>query len=78
MKKLPHYIILLLICVLLVPTNSFATLSEKPLIEIPKEIPAEVQAKLDRLNEIKAMDKSELTRVEKKALRKEVRETKAF
>lgn len=78
LKKLSHFLILLLFCIILVPTNSFATLSEKPLSEITKEIPAEVQVKLDRLNEIKAMDKSELTRVEKKALRKEVRETKAF
>lgn len=38
--------------------------------------PPEVQRLLDRLDEIKAMDKSNLTRDEKKALRKEVRATK--
>ncbi len=42
-----------------------------------KEVPAEVQAKYDRLEEIKAMDKSEMTRAEKKELRKEVRSIKA-
>jgi hypothetical protein len=42
-----------------------------------KEIPAEVQVKLDRLEEIKEMDKSDLSRSEKEELRKEVREIKA-
>ena len=39
----------------------------------PKEVPPEVQVLLNRLNEIKAMDKSELKSSEKKVLRKEVR-----
>jgi hypothetical protein len=38
-----------------------------------KEIPAEVQVKLDRLEEIKEMDKSDLSRSERKELRKEAR-----
>lgn len=42
----------------------------------PTEIPAEVRVMLDRLEEIKAMDKSGLERAEKKALRKEVRAIK--
>lgn len=41
------------------------------------EIPAEVQVMLNRLEEIKDMDKSEMTRAEKKELRKEVRAIKA-
>ncbi len=45
--------------------------------EIPSEIPAEIQVMLNRLEEIKAMDKSELDRYEKKALRKEVRSMKS-
>ncbi len=40
------------------------------------EIPAEIQIKLDRLEEIKKMDKSELSRAEKKELRKEVKTLK--
>jgi len=43
----------------------------------PKEVPAEVKIMINRLEEIKAMDKSSMTRVEKKELRKEVREIKA-
>jgi hypothetical protein len=41
--------------------------------EIPSEIPPEIKVMLERLEEIKGMDKSELDRLEKKALRKEVR-----
>jgi cytoplasmic iron level regulating protein YaaA (DUF328/UPF0246 family) len=38
-----------------------------------KEIPAEVKLMLDRLAEIKKMDKTGLSRIEKKELRKEVK-----
>lgn len=38
-----------------------------------KEMPVEVKIKLNRLEEIKAMDKTSLSSIEKKALRKEVR-----
>lgn len=41
------------------------------------EVPAEVKIMINRLEEIKAMDKSSMTRVEKKELRKEVKEIKA-
>ncbi|WP_308993244.1 hypothetical protein QLS71_014755 [Mariniflexile litorale] len=40
------------------------------------EIPAEVKVMLNRLEEIKAMDKSTLSSSEKKELRKEVRKIK--
>ena len=49
------------------PSNS-AILAERP--------SEEVQIMIDRLNEIKAMDMSALTSVEKKELRKEVRAIK--
>ncbi len=42
-----------------------------------KEMPAEVKVMFNRLEEIKAMDKSSLNSSEKKALRKEVRAIKA-
>ncbi len=42
----------------------------------PTEIPAEIQVMLNRLEEIKAIDKSEMNRSDKKALRKEVRAIK--
>lgn len=41
------------------------------------EVPAEVKVMYDRLEEIKKMDKSEMTRAEKKELRKEVRAIKS-
>lgn len=46
-------------------------------ITTTKEIPAEVKVMLNRLEEIKAMDKSEMKASEKKELRKEVRTIKA-
>ena len=42
-----------------------------------KEMPTEVKVMLNRLEEIKEMDKSELTSSERKSLRKEVRGIKA-
>lgn len=69
--------------------TAFMILSFSPaqLIAEPEGIPhstpmnrpvesAEVEALLTRLDEIKTMDKSELNRPEKKALRKEVRKIK--
>ncbi len=47
--------------------------SEKNPAKTTSEIPAEIQVMLNRLEEIKEMDKSELNRSEKKILRKEVR-----
>lgn len=60
------------------PSTMFA--AEKNVVAVasdPKEIPAEVQTLLNRLDEIKAMDKSSLNSSEKKELRKEVREIKS-
>lgn len=42
----------------------------------PTEMPAEVRVMLDRLEEIKELDKSSLSSAEKKELRKEVRAIK--
>ena len=47
--------------------------SEKNPATAAKEIPAEIQVMLNRLEEIKDMDKSDMNRAEKKELRKEVR-----
>ena len=53
--------------------------AEPPLIiiENPKDVPVEVQAMYKRLNEIKAMDKSNLNSIQKKELRKEIKTIKA-
>lgn len=52
------------------PVNTGVTLNST-------EVPAEVKVMYDRLEEIKNMDKSEMTRSEKKELRKEVRSIKS-
>ncbi|QBA65218.1 hypothetical protein [Muriicola soli] len=73
MKK-AIFISLLLFLSLSVSTPVLAAKKERT--PEPTEIPAEVRIMLDRLEEIKAMDKSDLKRAEKKALRKEVRAIK--
>ncbi len=56
-----------------------ATRENPPATETTKkeEIPPEIQVMINRLHEIKDMDKSSLTRADKKALRKEVRSIRA-
>jgi hypothetical protein len=77
MKKLPIYLMMTLFSLSALPTEMSA--KEKNPITIivnPKELTSEVKIKYNRLEEIKAMDKSSLTSVEKKELRKEVRAIK--
>jgi len=75
MKKSTFYAMMLLAALVCFPFNGNAS---EPVTGEPvkKEMPAEVRAKLDRLEEIKNMDKSNLTRVEKRELRKEVKTLK--
>jgi hypothetical protein len=73
MKKLSFYLMIMVLSLCAVPTTMLA--AEKS--PITKEVPAEVQTMLNRLDEIKAMDKSSLKSSEKKELRKEVREIKS-
>lgn len=76
MKKISLYLLMTLITLCAFPTTSFAAHKDLAPID-PKEIPVEVQNKLDRLEEIKEMDKSDLNSSERKELRKEVRAIKA-
>lgn len=74
MKNLSIYLMMMLLSLSLVPSTILA--SEKNPIAVTsegKEIPAEVKVMLSRLDEIKSIDKSALSRSEKKELRKEVR-----
>ena len=65
---------MLLLTVTIFPTNSFAINEKVPTSSSnPKEVPAEVKLLLNRLEEIKKMDKSNLNSTEKKELRKEVK-----
>ncbi len=78
MKKSRLYVMLLMVAL-----GAFTTVNaadKKPATapsELPAEIPAEIKVMLDRLDEIKAMDKSDLDRFERRALRKEVRSMKS-
>ena len=77
MKKQLIRLSFLAFMLMMIPNMTMA--SEKvPAPKTPEktEMPAEVRVMLDRLNEIKDMDKSELTRSERKELRKEVRTIK--
>jgi hypothetical protein len=78
MKKLPIYLMMIVLSLSVLPTTMSAKEKNPTAITaIPKEVPAEVKVMINRLEEIKAMDKSSMTRVEKKELRKEVKEIKA-
>ena len=74
MKKLPFYLMMMVLSLSIFPSTIFA--AEKNTTESlanTKEVPAEVKVMYNRLEEIKAMDKSSMSSSEKKALRKEVR-----
>ena len=72
MKNRKIYLLIILLLLCSVPTI-YATGNLATAPNNPKEIPAEVKTMLNRLDEIKAMDKSSLNSTEKKLLRKEVR-----
>jgi hypothetical protein len=77
MKKLPFYLVIMVLSLSAFPTKLFAAETNINTAKTnPKEVPAEIQKMLDRLEEIKEIDKSSLTRVEKKEIRKEVIEIK--
>jgi len=77
MKKFTLYTMLMLVSLTFFPTQLIASNSHIPTSSTnPKEVPAEVKVLLNRLEEIKKMDKSNLNSSEKKELRKEVRTIK--
>jgi hypothetical protein len=76
MKKIRFYTMMMSLSLF----QSIAFASEKKIIPDTvnkNEIPAEVKRMLNRLEEIKTVDKSSMSRLEKKELRKEAREIKA-
>ena len=78
MKKITFYVMMMVMSFSIIPNSVFAS-EKNPAISAantPKEVPAEVKVMLNRLEEIKEMDKSALSSVEKKELRKEVRTIK--
>lgn len=78
MKKTSFYVMIIVLSLTIMPSALFA--SEKkltlPSSNSATELPAEVKVMINRLDEIKAMDMSKLSSVEKKELRKEVRTIK--
>jgi biopolymer transport protein ExbD len=78
MKKTSFYVMIIVLSLTIMPSPLFA--SEKkhalPSSNSATELPAEVKVMINRLDEIKAMDMSKLSSVEKKELRKEVRTIK--
>lgn len=78
MKKFTLYTMLMFASLTLIP-NQITAAVKTPITttDAPKEVPAEVKVLLVRLDEIKAMDKSELSSTEKRTLRKEVRAIKS-
>lgn len=75
MKKIIYA--LMLVFVLGVSANTVsASENEKPKTELTAEQKAQLDKIVSRVEEIRKMDKSNLTRAEKKALRKELREMK--
>lgn len=75
MKRASNYLVALLLTILLVPAQLFAapsaTGSAIPVSPVSES--AKIDAMVNRLNEIKDMDKSGLSSAERKELRKEVR-----
>jgi hypothetical protein len=69
--KLPLCLMMMVLSLSIFPSTISA--NEKNPTANSKEIPAEVKIMYNRLEEIKALDKSSMKYSEKKALRKEVR-----
>jgi hypothetical protein len=78
MKKKVIYMMTAVLLVSFVPTTSKAEnlLKPKEKVELTAEQAKQAEVMMNRLEEIKAMDKSNMTRAEKKALRKEVKSIK--
>lgn len=81
MKKLAFYLATAVLLVFLVPTQVIAGPGDDPVasaaietVDTDEAISAETEVLLARLEEIKEMDKSNLTPSEKRELRKEVRQ----
>tara|TARA_R110001592_G_scaffold38190_7_gene126294 strand:+ start:13938 stop:14243 length:306 start_codon:yes stop_codon:yes gene_type:complete len=75
MKKTRLYALIMMLSLSAFTTISASDKNMKT--TTPTEIPAEIKVMLNRLEEIKEMDKSGLNRAEKKELRKEARAIKS-
>ncbi|TKC07395.1 hypothetical protein [Pedobacter frigoris] len=76
MKRIIYSLVLVFTLAISANTVTAAEKKDKVKTEMTAEQKIQLKRITDRVEEIKAMDKSELSRVEKKALRKELRELK--
>ena len=77
MKKSIYLLMAMVLLLNTFPTGIFASEKAPIIIENPKEVPIEVQSMLNRLEEIKALDKSKLNSIQKKEIRKEIKTIKS-
>lgn len=77
MKKTFFYLIIVILLSVFPSTVMAFEKSPAPIDKATTEIPAEFKTMLNRLDEIKNMDKSNLKSYERKELRKEVRDIKS-
>ncbi len=78
MKKISLIAMMAIMSLTIFPTSMLAnTTNPTTATNSPKEVPADVKVMLNRLEEIKEMDKSSLNSTEKKELRKEVKAIKS-
>jgi len=77
MKKSIYLLITIVLFLITFPDRVFATEKAPIIIENPKEVPIEIQAMYNRLNEIISMDKSNMNSIQKRQLRKEIKTIKA-
>lgn len=77
MKKQLLCLSFMVLSLVMIPSSAMASeTNPTPKTTEKTEIPAEVKTMLNRLEEIKDMNKSDLSRAERKELRKEVRTIK--
>ena len=77
MRKI-HFYLMVILSLTMFQTTVFASEKNIAFDTINKnEISKQVQIKFNRLEEIKSMDKSAISRIEKKTLRKEAREIRS-
>jgi predicted transcriptional regulator with HTH domain len=77
MKKSIYLLIAMVLLLNIFPTRIYASEKAPIIIENPKEVPIEVQAMFNRLEEIKALDKSKMNSIQKKEIRKEIKTIKS-
>lgn len=76
MKKLIYTLVLVFTLAMSADTVSAADRKDKAKTEMTAEQKIQLQRITDRVEEIKAMDKSELSKAERKALKNELKELK--